>query len=263
DDEYTHWNCPDTEWVTTLSDLVNPKKIIQKKDDFDEDWLRLRYYKKWEEPKKIGKDKYFGRRKDVFYLIESYLVRKTDKLNIIKYLENRNLWGRQMPERRDEHSLLFNREKFWSPAYLDTYQSNKRIWYTIPDTSYKVLVTTEAANGGIENDKSGACGSYRIPCKYIFEKMQLQYAPVDGLLKNMEGEIIVFNHNLRGVLIKKKGLIQFLNENKLEIIWTVLGEKLSFIDDRNEESYFKVPCGVFWLNEHGKMEGELKMYDRY
>ncbi len=59
----------------------------------------------------------------------------------------------------------------------------KKIWETIQDTKYKVIVATESANGGIEGDKSGANQSYNIPCKYIFEGMKLQYAPIDGTLK--------------------------------------------------------------------------------
>jgi hypothetical protein len=91
--------------------------------------------------------------------------------------------------------------------------------------------------------------------------MKLQYAPIDGNLKNLTGEVVVVNSNPKGVLIRKKDLLQFLEENNLDIIWTLLGEKFSFIDSRKEKSYFKVPCGVYYL-EDGKLNGELKMYDR-
>ncbi len=262
DDDYGHWNSPDSEWAETLNDLVPPKKIIQKKDNGNTEWLHLHHYIDWREPKKIGKEKYDGRRKNIFYLIEGYFVKKTDKRKIINYLKDKNFWGRWMPEFSDDHSYLINREKFWSPAYLDTYRDRRKIWDTIRDTSYKVIVSTEAGNGGIEDDKSGAKGTYKIPCKYVFEGMNLQYAPIDGYLKNEKRETIVINNNPKGVLIKKNELIQFLNSKNLDIIWTVLGEKLSYTDNRNEVSYFKVSCGVFWLDENGKMQGELKMYNR-
>jgi len=91
--------------------------------------------------------------------------------------------------------------------------------------------------------------------------MKLQYAPIDGNLKNADGEVIVMNSNPQSVLIRKKELIQFLEENELDIIWTLLGEKFSFDNNRDEESYFKVPCGVYCL-ESGQIAGEIKMYDR-
>jgi hypothetical protein len=91
--------------------------------------------------------------------------------------------------------------------------------------------------------------------------MRLQYAPTDGHLKNANGEIIVTNNNSGGVLIRKKDLIRFLDNNNLDILWTLLGEKFSYIDKKDEESYFKVPCGVYYL-ESGQIKGSLKMYDR-
>lgn len=261
DEEYTHWYYPDSDWVNTIDDLIDPKLVIKKKDVQNQEWLHLEHYVVWDEPKKIGIDQYEGRRKKILYLIQGLLVKKTDKNKIINYLENQNFWGRWLPENGDNYSNLINREKFWSPAYIDSYKRNKRIWDTIRDTKLKVIVTTESANGGIENDKSGANRSYNIPCKYIFEGMKLQYAPIDGNLKNTDGEIIVMNNNSRGVLIRKKDLIQFLDDNNLDIIWTILGEKYSFDNSHFEESYFKVPCGVYHL-ENLHIKGELKMYDR-
>jgi hypothetical protein len=261
DKDYNYWNFSDSEWVETIEDLIDPRTIIEKEDENGEKWLHLEHFVEWKEPKKIGIERYSGRKKQVWYIIQGLLVKKSDKRKIINYLKDQNFWGRWLPENEDDYSKLINREKFWSPAYIDTYKNNKKIWETIQDTNHKVIVATESANGGIENDESDANGLYNIPCKYIFEGMRLQYAPVDGYLKNIDDEITVMNTNSKSVLIRKKGLIQFLNENNLDIIWTVLGEKFSFTSGGNEESYFKVPCGVYYL-EDGKLKGELKMYGR-
>ena len=260
DAEYTRWNYPDSEWVKTIDDLIDPKQVIEKKDASGGEWLHLQHFVEWDEPKKIGTEQYESRRKQIWYIIQGLLVKKSDKQKIINYLKNQNFWGRWLPENRDVHSNLINREKFWSPAYLDTYKSNKKIWDTIHNTRYKVIVATESANGGIENDKSGAIYSYNIPCKYIFEGMKLQYAPIDGNLKDNNGETIVINSKPRNILIRKKDLVQFLEENGLDIIWTLLGDKNSFDINQREESYFKIPCGVYHL-KNGNLEGELKMYD--
>lgn len=261
EEQYTHWSIPDFEWIKTIEDLISPKQVIEKKDVNGEEWLYLQHFVEWREPKKIGVERYGGRIKQTWYLIQGLLVKKSDKQKIINYLKDKSFWGRWLPENNDNHSNLFNREKFWSPAYLDTYKNNKKIWRTIRDTQHKVIVATESANGNIEGDKSGVNRSYYIPCKYIFEKMSLQYAPIDGNLKNVNDETIVINSNPKGVLMRKKDLIQFLEDNKLDIIWTILGEKMSYESGRREGSYFSVPCGVYYL-ENGKIEGELKMYDR-
>lgn len=261
DSEYIHWNYPDSEWVQTTEDLISPKQVIEKKDINGEEWLYLEHFAKWDEPKKIGVEKYFGRRKQIWYSIQGLLVKKSDKQKIIKYLNTKNFWGDWLPKNRDDHSELINREKFWSPAYLDVYKNSRKIWMTFQDTNHKVIVTTESANGGIEDDKSGANRSYNIPCKYIFEGMELQYAPIDGDLKNTNNEVIGINSKPRSVLMRKKDLVQFLEKNDLEIIWTLLGEKMSFDSNSREESYFTVPCGVYYL-ENEDLQGELKMYDR-
>lgn len=261
DAEYTHWNYPYSEWVQTIEDLIPPKQVIEKKDINGDEWLYLQHFAEWDEPKKIGIEQYDGKQKQIWYSIQGLLVEKSNKQKIINFLNTKNFEGDWLPKNRDEHSGLINREKFWSPAYLNTYKNKKKIWNTIRGTQYKVIITTESANGGIEGDKSGANCSYNIPCKYIFEKMQLQYAPIDGNLKNINGEVIVVNSKRRSVLIRKKDLLQFLEDNNLDIIWTLLGEKMSFDSDDREESYFTVLCGVYYL-ENEELEGKLKIYDR-
>jgi len=261
DKEYTEWDYPDSEWVETINDLPNPKEIIEKKDLSNTEWLYLQHYIVWNEPKKIGIDKYEGRRKEIYYLIQGLLVKKSNKQKIINYLKSQNFFGRWLPENRDDFSNLINREKFWSPAYNDTYKENNNIWETIRDSEYKVIVSTESANGGIENDKSSANMKYNIPCKYIFEGMKLKYSPIDGNLENSEGELVVRNSNPQSVLIRKKDLIHFLESNDMEIIWTLLGEKFSFYSSHREESYFNVLCGVYYLDKV-KLNGEINMYER-
>mgnify|MGYP001396925691 CR=1 FL=1 len=261
DKEYQEWNYPDSEWVKTINDLPNPKEVIEKKERNNTEWLYLEHFVKWNEPKKIGVDRYEGRRKEIWYLIQALLVKKSDKKKIISYLKQQNFWGRWLPENRDDYSSLMNREKFWSPAYMDTYNENIKIWDTVRETNHKVIISTESANGGIENDKSNANKKYNIPCKFIFEGMKLRYSPTDGNLENERGETIVTNSKPHSVLIRKRDLMEFLESKNLTIIWTLLGEKFSFDNHDREDSYFKVPCAVYYL-ENGKLEGEIKMYER-
>lgn len=262
DKEYANWAGDDSQWVLTLEDLVHPHKIIRKIDDTGSYWLHLHHYVRWIEPKKIGEERYGGQKKQVWYMFNAYLVKKKDKQKIVNYLSKKNFWGRWMPEANENFSSLINREKFWSPAYKDeSRESGRKLWYNIGKSSYKVIVADTQANGNMEDDKSGTSALYKIPCRFIFEGMELQYAPKDGDLKNKDGEIIVTNINPNGVMIRENDLLEFLDKNDLDIIWTLLGEKFSHSTNREDESYFRVPCGVFYLEE-GKMKGEMVMYDR-
>ena len=257
DENYSHWNVPDHEWVNTLDDLVPPQSIIMKQDEQGTEWLRLSHNVSWKEPQRIGNDRYQG--KQIWYLVQAFLVDKIDKQNLIDYLSNQNLWGRWLPENQ-EYTSLFNREKYWSPAYEDTY-TTEEMWYVIRNTDFKVIIPDEGAKGSIDDDKSGSNQNYSIPCRFVFEGLNLQYAPVDGDLVNWQGETIVINKDGNGCLVRKKELITFLEKNKLDIIWTLLGEKYTIDGTMHGATYFKVPCGVFYL-ENGVVRGEIKLFDR-
>ncbi|MFV0330452.1 MAG: hypothetical protein ACK5KL_11640 [Dysgonomonas sp.] len=263
DKDFSNWEGEDSSWVLIQDDLIQPSKIIKKVDEFKDSWLQLSYSKRWIEPKKLGEENYWGKTKQVWYEIEGYLVKKGDKDKIVKYLQKKNFWGRYMPEKDSGgFSSLINREKFWSPAYNDeNKERSKELWDTLRGTRHKIMITDTVANGHIEDDKSGTLSSYRIPTQYIFDNMGLQYAPIDGDLKNKSGEIIATNCNPNGLMIKEKEFLEFLQKHDLDIIWTLLGEKFSHSNIRNEESYYKVICGVYYMEE-GKIKGELKMHDR-
>ena len=71
----------------------------------------------------------------------------------------------------------------------------------------------------------------------------------------------MINMDKNGCLIRKKELLDFLRKKHLDIIWTVLGEKISLYGITIGTPFFKVPCGVFYL-EKGEFKGDLKIYDR-
>ncbi len=60
--------------------------------------------------------------------------------------------------------------------------------------------------------------------------MKLQYTNREGEFNNSNNELICFDtnvyHNSKSFfLMKKKPFLQYLQENKLKIVWTILGEK--------------------------------------
>jgi hypothetical protein len=97
-----------------------------------------------------------------------------------------------------------------------------------------------------------------MPCKTLFEGMELSYAPIDGEFKNLQQDIVVKNINYTGLQIKKYELLSFLENNKLDIIWTVLGEKLSYTNYKN---YYKELSGVFYLEEN-EIKGRMISFNK-
>ena len=260
--EHDYWDVPNIEWSSSLDGLPNPKDVIIKQDNSGNEWVYLEYYPDWKEPKKLGEDKYFSDRKRIHYMIQAYLVRKKDRTKIVDYLKDKSFLGEWMPNNTNKYSNLYNREKFWSPAYFDMDQ--EPIWKEIIDketqtsTGLEVVIATTDAKGRFNDDKSGANIDYNIPCSTLFEGLGLFYSDIDGDFVDSDGVKIVTNVS-KGTMIRKVELQNFLRKNRLSIIWKLFGEKIA----KSNNSYYHigVPCGVFYL-EKGSFHGNLKMHER-
>tara|TARA_R110002049_G_scaffold166707_1_gene332813 strand:+ start:1768 stop:6573 length:4806 start_codon:yes stop_codon:yes gene_type:complete len=263
DVEYNFWNKPNLEWSESVEDLPNIEDLLIKKDNLNEDWLFLEYFPGWKEPKRLGEERYLSDSKDLSFGIRAYLVEKDNKLKLLEFLKEKNLDGDWMPRNEGHYSNIFNREKFWSPAYKSIIDEQQ--WKPIIDkdtgihTNFKVMVSTTNAKGNIEGDKSGANYKYDIPCRALFEGLNLKYSSRDGDFRNELDNLVVTNTNPKGTLIKKKVIMQYLKANNLSIVWTVIGRKVAKSD--NSFYHYKVPCGVYYF-EGKKLSGEIKMYSR-
>ena len=257
--DYNNWNQSDADWVENLIDLPPVKNIINLQDNNFVEWLVLEKNIKWEQPKPLGQDKYFdGRRKDVSYFIQAYLINKKDKNKAISLLADQDLYKYDFPESTNPLQLM-NREKFWSPIYIDVGKENK--WCLIDGTNLKVIKTSTYAVGEMGDDKSDAHSYYDMPCKTLFEGMELNYAPVDGEFKNIKGDIVVKNINYRNLIIKKSEILSYLEKNNLDIFWTLTGEKLSFSSNDRENNFWKKLCGIFYLDKN-EIIGNINSYTR-
>lgn len=260
DEPYKYWDNVPSEWVNSLNDLPKLEDVIVKKDEGGNFWLHLQKFVKWIEPKTFGQDKYDSERKEFWYKIQGYICKKTDKNKITKYLQSQNLYSSRMPENEDSVSTLINREKFWSPADLDENKRyNQKEWVNVPDKNYKIIIATTGAKGSMEDDKSGANMMYNIPCKTIFEDMKLKYSSKDGDFIDENDEITVTNPTTVGTLIRRDKLLAYLNENDLEIFWTVSAEKNAKLEKGFTARYlFGIFSGVFFL-ENKNLVGSLNI----
>lgn len=262
DELYNYWNYPDKEWVENITDLPEIKYIIQKTDDSKIDWLFLDKRVSWESPKPIGSEKYDATRKRIFFEIQGYVIKKRNKKSLIKFLKDKSFWSNWMPQNSDETNDLFNREKYWSPAYkgYDREESWQTIFYNHTSINLKVMPITVDAKAKIGEDNSNAESTYSMPCEELFKGMNLNYSVSDGDFEDESGTIVIQDIPLSGgLMIQKEKLIQYLEENNLDIIWTVMGEKQAIKSFRGDNNY-SVPCGVFYL-ENGEVTGDLMYHE--
>lgn len=264
DQEYSFWNQENNEWARNIKDLPAVKHLISKTDENGIQWLFLNKFIQWRMPKPIGEDKNSIYTKQIWFMIKGYIIKKEDKNRIVYFLKDKSLWNRWMPESHDESNQLLNREKYWSPAY-NSYERDDpwvEINYKHRSTGLFVMPAVQDAKAHISKDKSGAESSYYIPCWQLFNDLELIYSPNDGDFVNPKGDLVVQNIPKSGAnAINKEILLEFLKLNGLDIIWTVLGEKMAYTT-HGTQNYFGVPCGVFYM-ENGEIKGDLNYYDRH
>lgn len=253
---YDNWDVPDIDWVMTTNDLIPPESIIQKKDDNGALWLRLYSDNTWIEPKSIRFRFYNKKQKIVNYLIQSFIVRETDKCQLLNDLKNRTLFGRWLPEHKDGCSYIFHKEKYWSPSCRNSNSDEQQLWGDVEGSSVKVIVPIESGKSYIDHDESGANESYLMPIEPIFSGMGMRYSSVDGDMEDKDGKVIFTNKESRQCLIRQKDFLSYLCANGLSIIWTCLGEKIA-----DGGTFFKVPCGIYYL-DGDSVKGTLTVYDR-
>lgn len=232
-----NWECTNESWVNDLSVLPKMEEIIQIKDDKGEEWLVLEGYPSWSEPKKIGEEKWDQPHKELWCHFRSYLV-KEDEFNTFKdWAIKQGFMGRWMPESGDRYEM-FSREYYWSPAqdYFMTEYYGGTEWTEVHDRESgeyvaEVNVTAQGFLWEEEFDKSKEeTISFLKPSTVIHKGMDLKYSKREGEFVDKSKVVQCFApnvyHNSKSYLIvRKHSFLKFLNENKLKIVWTVLGEK--------------------------------------
>lgn len=265
DEIYDNWDYSgsDESWASLIADLPDPVSMIQKVDDESIEWLTLNNSVSWDEPKSIGKEKYQYKlkRHDVALYVDAILVKQQDIEQAIQSLKGRNLWGRfEFPS--DDWQYLVNREKFWSPAYKDVYRSKSEWENPNAELNVPFIFSTEKACGHIEDDKSGTICNYSIPCRTLFEGLEMEYDVHDGQYIDKCGNLVAITYGYDQILVKKDPLLKFLKKSGMSILWVVRGEKRVYVSGGIGCLSEYNPCGIYHLDCNKEPYGFLKMYKR-
>jgi hypothetical protein len=236
-DEVFDWGCSYEEWVTSPTTIANPYGLIEVKDNNGDEWLILKSYPSWKEPKIIGNEDWGHPRKEVWSHIRSYIVKVEEFESFKDWASNQHFMGRWMPEGSDRYQL-FNREFYWSEAFQffksDYYGGSD--WTTVSDKDSRakiadVSITSVNYLWEEEFDKSKIeTLSFLKPSNLIFEKMGLTNGEMEGSFEDPNGNIVCFAveaiyASKPHLLVKKEPFLTMLKENSFEIVWTLLGEK--------------------------------------
>ncbi|MDT3738626.1 MAG: AVAST type 2 anti-phage system protein Avs2 [Candidatus Kapabacteria bacterium] len=266
-----NWNCSSEDWIHNSTDIPNLENIIQVTDKNNEDWIILEGFPIWEEPKKIGFEKWSIPQKEIWCQFRSYLVKEDDFNKFQKWISDKEFMGRWMPESRTMYEMFF-REYFWSPAYKffnsEYYQGIE--WHEIIDEETEeyissVIVTAENYLWEEEYDYSKEDSiSFLIPSSTIFKGLGLKFSEKEGEFLDSSNKVICFATNVYFnskpfLLIKKAPFIKYLQKNGLKIIWTVIGEKLIIggMSINPDDSQRMEISGNYYL-EQEKLNGEIK-----
>ncbi|WOH39404.1 AVAST type 2 anti-phage system protein Avs2 [Thalassotalea fonticola] len=272
--EVFDWNCSFDEWVSDHKTLDKPEELMEVVDSTGEEWLVLQSYPAWKEPKKIGNEEWAYPRKEVWCHVLSYLVKEDDYDEFIKWVSSQHFMGRWMPEGSDRYQL-FDREFCWSQAFRcfqsDYYGGSE--WVDVHDKDSREFIAQVSVNSinyhwEEEFDRSKVeTLSFLKPSSMIIDKMNLVPGDEVGSLIDESGEKICFAAEAvyatkAHLLIKKGAFIKFLEDNKLKVVWTLLGEKGVIGGGiSSAKTYSRVEfSGAFHL-ESGRVIGKNKIYN--
>lgn len=184
----------------------------------DEEYYMLQGYLS---SKEVGKKAF----REVWMQVRTYLYTRNKKKDLLKWFEKKDFEGRWMPEGYGQLYECCIGEYPWSPTMINYLGQAEEQNFCQENPAPCHLITT--ANDYTAEKDSPFCtteeSSYMFPSKYLMEQMKLMWDGSFGYATN--GSTVIVNGQNNTLFIKKKFLLEFLEQNELDVVWTVLGEK--------------------------------------
>ncbi|PKL64951.1 MAG: ATP-binding protein [Methanomicrobiales archaeon HGW-Methanomicrobiales-3] len=230
----------DEKWLSCSTDLPDVRTLIEVVNPEDKSvWLNLNSIFNWYPFPFSDNGMHQKTKRELFYLIHGYIVKKSDIDRAYEWAQKQNFSGRWMPDPWEFHEILLG-EFVWAPAYLSTTSNGYSEWSSGEHHSHKIPVSIHNpcieyhwSHG--EYDCSSEEGrSISMPSAWLINKMNLSWNGVEGKWYNNKGELIAFDPSVNtqgphSLLVNKKIFRSFLTKNGYDIFWALLGEKNIFI----------------------------------
>jgi hypothetical protein len=239
-------------WVKYQDDLPQLPRLLETTTNGGQRWITLTAYPTWNDHKKdAGREIPY---RDSWIQIRSYLVLKRDLKMTVAELENRNFFGKWLPE-GGKWLYGFVGEYPWATAF-----NTDPDWYDgatdrVDDSKLRVLHTSNEVVVEWEYDASLPRSMYlEVPAKKFFAPHDLWWNGTDGFLNN-SGRTVFFDprirHGGKALLADLDDLLERLDRIGCRLIWTMLGEKL-IINDNSLPSVTFSQLAV--LNKDGTLD---------
>lgn len=266
------FDLPEYQWLKQKGDLPEFEKMVHLQVE-QEEYLLLSGWHNWKEEAPFGVQKYDCPLKEMWFMIQAYIVKEEDYLRCVQLLQDENFWGRWMPEATDNYSM-YNREYYWSEThdYFDNeyfggiewknpwrtdIEELREIMLMVPDYIYQA--TGEREIPGLPYR------SWKKPCKTLVQTLKLKYQDENTAMYDENGKLIcfdtceLFDRDI-GLYFHKGALEKFLSENHYRIFWTVLGEKRIIGGNIDLNRIYDTPeySGLFYYDEDGNLVGKIR-----
>lgn len=260
------------DWIGDLNDLPSINDMINIEYNKHKFTLLSGWYT-WQEEKGFGNKQYQNPQKDMWVLINSYIVKKEYFEKYIDALSDVDFMGRWAAE--PHVNSLFNKEYYWSEGYRfyqnpyycgeELVEIDKRY-----DFLEKVLVPSFIYSSEHSGDRIGDNSvSWYKPCSEIFNALELMYENENTVLYDKDKNIICFDsnevlHEKIGFFININSLEKFLDQKGYAIFWTIIAEKRIIQDSYAiDKRKFDMPhiSGLFYYNSDGRLIQSIKEFD--
>jgi len=263
---------PEQQWLKQKDDLPDTEKMVRLQVE-QEEYLLLSGWHNWKEAAPLGVPEYDCPLKEMWFMVQAYIVKEEDYTRCIQLLQDENFWGRWMPEGIDNYSM-YNREYYWSETH-DYYDNEyfggiewKNPWRTdieelrelmvmVPDYIYQA--TGEREIPGL------SYRSWKKPCKTLVQGLKLKYQDENTAMYDENGKLICFDtcelfDKDIGLYFHTEALQKFLSANHYRIFWTVLGEKRIIGGNTRLDKIYDTPeySGLLYYDEDGMLTGEIR-----
>lgn len=235
--QFDSWNEPadKVEWLKQTDNLPNVRNIMEITNSLDDsDWLTLSGFYQWEQPIPHGEDRYEVERRELWYMLRCYLVKKSESNKLLKWATEQTWFGGWMPESHTFYEIFLG-EFGWSPAFkdIDCYYYGHEGW-TCKDGDIPAEILLACETYGQESNGFDCSIDENIfidlPCKLLIDGMNLTWRGAEGEWYDSDGKIVACDPSVksrgpRALLFRRDALLDFLHRHGLTVFWTLIGEK--------------------------------------
>jgi len=235
---YDAWDSEsdDVVWLKSAEDLPSIETLIEVTNPEDQSqWFALESFYKWEQPTLPEEEYLETPRREIWYKIKSYVVKKSGIDELFEWAKEQNFMDRGMPKSH-ELTRVFLGELFWAPSfeYHNTPYYSHDGWTRGHDNHIpkEVLVSTDQYMQEYHGHDCSIDETINIylPAEWLAEHMDLSWDGVEGHFYDKKGNLVAFDPSVRvpgpgALLINRDAFLRFLNDNGYDILWILLGEK--------------------------------------